>query len=85
MIGIVNNRGAPKKRYKDSLKTSLKACHINPSQWSALAEDCVGWRHTVHEAVTCFEEERTSALVNKRLRKKERQKNRTPTTNKTLK
>ena len=39
------NRGAPKKRYKDSLRKSLGVCHIDCSQWSA---DCAVWRYTVH-------------------------------------
>ena len=30
LISGSRNRGAPKKRHNDSLKTSLKACHINP-------------------------------------------------------
>ena len=33
------DRGAPKKRYKDSLKKSLSTCHIDHRQWSALAAD----------------------------------------------
>ena len=33
------DRGAPKKRYKDCLKKSLSACHIDHRQWSTLAAD----------------------------------------------
>ncbi|GAB1599652.1 hypothetical protein Ahia01_000242600 [Argonauta hians] len=33
------NRGAPKRRFKDSLKGSLSACHIDRDRWSALAAD----------------------------------------------
>ena len=33
------DRGAPKKRYKDSLKKSLSACHIDHQQWCTLAAD----------------------------------------------
>ena len=37
------DRGAPKKRYKDSLKKSLSTCHIDHRQWSALAADRGAW------------------------------------------
>ena len=33
------NRGAPKKRYKDTLKKSLGACNISHLEWTTLAED----------------------------------------------
>ena len=40
-------RGAPKKRFKDSLKKSLTACNIDHRQWSDLAADRVAWRYTI--------------------------------------
>lgn len=40
--------GGQKKRYKDHLKTTLKACNINPSQLETLAENRPAW----HRAVT---------------------------------
>ena len=64
------NRGAPKKRYKDSLKKSLGACHINHSQWSTLAADRVTWRHIIHQAVSFFEDSRKNNLKEKRRRRK---------------
>ena len=33
------DRGAPKKRYKDSLRKSLGACQIDERQWHTLATD----------------------------------------------
>ena len=45
------DRGAPKKRYEDSLRKSLGVCRIDCGQWSALA----AWRYTVHQAVSSFE------------------------------
>jgi len=38
-------RGAPKKRYKDCLKKSLTACHVDHQCWSDLAADRGAWRH----------------------------------------
>lgn len=66
------NRGAPKKRYKDCLKKTLSACHIDHRQWSALASDRDGWRTTVHQGVSSFETARRTNLAVKRSRRKNR-------------
>ena len=67
------NRGASKKRYKDSLKKSLGACHIDHRQWSTLAADRVTWRHIIHQAVSSFEDSRKNNLREKRCRRKNRE------------
>ena len=66
------DRGAPKKRYKDSLKKSLSTCHIDHRQWSALAADRGAWRHAVHQSVSSFESNRRATLKEKRSRRKNR-------------
>ena len=66
------DRGAPKKRYKDSLKKSFGACHINHHQWSTLAADRDTWRRTVHQAVCSFEDSRTVKLRERRRKRKEK-------------
>ncbi|XP_068672186.1 uncharacterized protein [Montipora foliosa] len=63
-------RGAPKKRFKNSLKKSLTACNIDHRQWSDLADDRVAWRHTIHQAATQFEVDRKNSLKDKRHRRK---------------
>ena len=65
-------RGAPKKRFKDSLKKSLTACNIDHRQWSDLAADRVVWRHTIHQAAAQFEVDRKNSLKDKRQRRKAR-------------
>ncbi|XP_063615914.1 uncharacterized protein LOC134789139 [Penaeus indicus] len=67
------DRGAPKKRYKDSLKKSLGACQIDHRQSSTLAADRQAWRHTVHQAVASFEDSRRSNLKEKRRTRKDRE------------
>ena len=67
------NRGAPKKRYKDTLKSSLHACGIDPKNWSSLALDREEWRHTVKEGVKSYEKARSARVEAKRQRRKERQ------------
>ncbi|GFR78684.1 hypothetical protein ElyMa_005856100 [Elysia marginata] len=54
-------RGAPRKRYKDSLKRTLSACDIDVQGWSDLATDRSAWRCRIQEATTKFEEERITA------------------------
>ena len=50
------DRGAPKKRFKDSLKKTLGPCHIDPNQWLTLAADHQAWHHTTHHVVSTFED-----------------------------
>ncbi|XP_076453097.1 uncharacterized protein LOC143288463 isoform X2 [Babylonia areolata] len=64
------DRVAPKKRYKDSLKKALGACHIDHRQWSAVAADRETWRRTIHQAVSSFENNRRASLEDKRRRRK---------------
>uniref|UniRef100_K7EZV3 Reverse transcriptase domain-containing protein n=1 Tax=Pelodiscus sinensis TaxID=13735 RepID=K7EZV3_PELSI len=54
--------GAPRKRYKDSLKKSLTACCIDHRQWATQAADRNSWRHTVHQATSFFEDTRRACM-----------------------
>ncbi|XP_069750711.1 myelin protein zero-like protein 2 isoform X2 [Narcine bancroftii] len=65
-----SDRGAPKKRYKDCLKKSLGACHIDHRQWADIASNRASWRLTVRRAATSFEEDRRAHLTDKRQRRK---------------
>ena len=64
------NRGAPKKRFKDSLKKSLACCGIDSRHWTTMAEDRVRWRNTIRKASNTFEANRREALKEKRARRK---------------
>ena len=66
------NIGAPKKRYKDTLKKALGACDIDHHQWTTLAADRDTWRQTIHQAVSSVEENRMDSLKEKRHRRKTR-------------
>jgi len=50
--------GRPKKRYKDSLKESLKRCDIPYSTREASVEDRPAWRSLVRAGVLAFEDNR---------------------------
>ena len=66
----LRNKGAPKKRYKDTLKKSLGACNISHLEWTTLAEDGGAWRRTISKAASSFESSRMSAIEAKRQRRK---------------
>ena len=65
-------RGAPRKRFKDSLKKSLTTYNIDHRQWSVLAADRVAWRHIIHQATAQFEVDRKNSLKDKGQRWKAR-------------
>lgn len=65
------SRGAPKKRFKDSLKASLKAFSIDPDSWEVAAQDRCGWRAAVHEGAKRCEASRTSAAEQRRQARKD--------------
>ena len=66
------DRGAPKERFKDLLRKSLSACHIDHCQSSALAADREAWRHAVYQSVSSLENNHRAALEEKRSRRKNR-------------
>ena len=43
------NRGGERKRFKDTLKQTLKLTYINTETWHALAENRTAWRQVVKE------------------------------------
>ncbi|KAJ7396403.1 hypothetical protein BTVI_145489 [Pitangus sulphuratus] len=65
-----HKRGAPKRRYKDSLKQSLSLGHIDHHHWSILASNRDTWRHTIYNAAASFENTCRILLEEKRERRK---------------
>ena len=66
----IRNIGGQKKRYKDTLKQTLKLTNINTDSWHDLAADRTAWRHAVHIGVRSFETNRQEARENKRQKRK---------------
>ena len=63
-------QGGPKKRYKDTLKSSLKSFKIDLNHWEHLAEDRPAWRRTIQEgAVLCENSRRSGAILKRQQRK----------------
>ena len=64
--------GAPKKRYKDTLKASLKAFGINHDSWEKAAADRTKWQAAVHSGARCHELKRKSEAVKRRQERKDK-------------
>nr|VZI16970.1 unnamed protein product [Spirometra erinaceieuropaei] len=59
-------QGGPIRRYKDTLKSSLKCLQINPTNWEELALDRPTWRRTVKTGAAIYEANRIAAAKAKR-------------------
>ena len=58
--------GGPKKRFKDTLKRSLKSFSINPDTWEQAAQNHSEWRASLIKGEKPHENERTIAAEKKR-------------------
>ena len=56
----------PKKRFKDFIKNNLKAVGMNVGNWEADAVNRAGWRHSMKQGCSRFEEERIKHAKTKR-------------------
>ncbi|BHF73377.1 hypothetical protein SprV_0401645800 [Sparganum proliferum] len=54
-------QGGQIRRYRDTLKSSLKRLQINPTNWEELALDRPTWRRTVRTGTTIYEANRIAA------------------------
>ena len=66
------SRGRPRKRYKDTLKVSLKRCEIEPESWEHVAQDRATWRNLVKQGVSKYEQEFIDQNIDKHRRRKGR-------------
>ena len=62
------HRGAPKKRWKDNLKKSLKSFSIDPQNFEVLAGERDSWRSICHRGADHFEAARNQDQVQRRIR-----------------
>ena len=74
------DRGAPRKRFKDSLKKTLTTCGIDHRQLESLVADRASWRRKVHQAADTFEQNRRAILEERRWRRKNQEPLSAPTT-----
>ena len=66
------HKGGQRKRYKDVLKSTLKACNIPVDEWQALAQDRPAWRAATRKGTKHFERSRLQSLDDKRSARKNR-------------
>jgi len=66
----IRTPGGPKKRFKDTLKASLKAFSINASTWEQAAQNRSEWRAALHNGAEAYEAERIATAVKKRQARK---------------
>jgi len=64
--------GGQRKRYKDSLKVSLKDFNISTESWESLASDRPSWRQLITKGAHAAEERRSRQADEKRAVRKER-------------
>ena len=64
--------GGQRKRFKDSLKVSLKDFNINTESWESLASDRPSWRHLITKGAYTAEERRSRQAEQKRATRKAR-------------
>ena len=65
------HKGGQRKRYKDVLKSTLKACNIPVDEWQALAQDRPAWRAATRKGTMHFERSGLQSLDDKRSAKEE--------------
>ena len=65
----VRNKGVQRKRYKYTLKQTLKPTGIDAETWHELAEDRTAWRKAV-KGLRSIEDDRVKAREDKRLKRK---------------
>ena len=58
--------GGQYKRYKDTLKVTMKNFHIDPDNWEQAAQDRPTWRSLIHKGGTVFENNRIANAEKKR-------------------
>ena len=65
------SHGGQKKRYKDTLKASLKDSNI-PESWEQIAQDRAKWRGLIRRGTSEYEAKRISEAEQKRAQRKAR-------------
>ena len=68
------SQGGQKKRYKDTLKASLKDFNIPIESWEQAAQDRTKWRCLINKGASKFEEKRICEAERKRKERKARAK-----------
>ena len=63
-------QGGQRKRFKDTLKSALKAFNIDPNSWEEMANDRATWRSATHKGAVSCEANRRAVAEEKRAARK---------------
>ena len=64
------DKGPPKKKYKDSLNKYFSACHIYHHKWLTIVAKCNIWQHTTDHTICYFKPSCTARqMIMKQLRR----------------
>lgn len=72
LISGSRSRGGQRKRFKDTLKSTLKKCDINPDAWEAACANRSLWRSQIKQGTCKYEKERVETAKQKREARKQR-------------
>ena len=70
LAGGKRSQGGQKKRYKDTLKATMKNFAIDHENWESLAVDRAAWRASTYDGAIAYESKRHNAAIDKRQRRK---------------
>ena len=71
----VRSVGGQRKRYKDTLKQSLRSCGISVDNWELIAVDRSSWRSTIAHGIAHFETRRRELAEERRAARKAKKSN----------
>ncbi|VDM03009.1 unnamed protein product [Schistocephalus solidus] len=77
---VRNRHGRSKRRYKDTLKKSLRQLQINAAGWEDLAQDRPAWIRSVKTGAAIYEANRFSAALAKKRHESQQRPGPTPPT-----
>ena len=66
----VRCHGDQKKRFKDTLKASMKDIGVDHNSWETLAQDRSAWRNAIHKGAAAYEQQRIETAKTKRAARK---------------
>ena len=72
LLAGTRSHGGQKKRFKDTLKASLKDFGIDHNSWETLAQDRPAWRGAIRKEAAAHEAQRITTSKLKRIARKSR-------------
>ena len=71
-LPFIRSAGGQKKRFKDTIRLDLAACHLQQNSFELLAQERATWRSEVKKGIDTFERDRAQKAEDKRRRRLQR-------------